>query len=463
MKHTVHAYSAAILIGLSGMANASTASVSTDGFFIETTAHPHEETKHNTHQVWIQRVSDGDHVYELRIEDGEYFVSVDGDQVPQNQIKKTKNAVVVLKTDGGELHEFDLTLTETGRANLQKTHSMRFNPSNQTGHFVGVSSNINQGNLTLEANLKPKVMLGVYTDEPGESLRKQLGIKGHAILIEKVIKGLSADQAGIKDHDIIISIDDTNSVSPEQLTEILSTKKPGDEIKIVVLRNGQLKKINTALLAYDAKALGRTPSSENDRNQIRLIDPKNSGTVLVPPTPPSPIQFFDSTEIQERTHQKIIEALRQEGIGEKKIAEIEKQIRASLEENVWRPLAQDRSAEQWFAWNNLSGENRQLNAHRLLPENIQQKAEDAIRHAERLTLEYKDGQLLLKRHAKDLEDKIQTLHEQVQETMPKVESELQGRLVELEDRLDQLESALDSKMDSLSGLIEQLIDRLDED
>lgn len=463
MKHNTHLLSAAILIGLAGVANATIATgTSNDGFIVEATAHPHEDTKAAKHQVWIQQMSDGEHLYELRMEDGVYTVSIDGNQVPNDQVKKTDSSVIILDGNGGEIYEFDLTLAANGPIALHNTNSMYFSPSNQAGHLIEIVGSQNGDDLTMKVELKPKVMLGVYTDEPGESLRKHLGIKGHAILIERVIEGLSADQAGIKDHDIIISINGSDGVSPEELTEILTEKNPGDEIKIVVLRNGQEMKVNTKLFAYNAEALGRA-SFPNGGKWIGMLDPTISGTVRVPPAPPSPNQFYFSPETRELTHQKILDALRKEGIGEKKIAEIERQIRASLEENVWKPLAENGSAARSYAWKNLSGDDPKLANERFLVENMQQKAEDAMRHAERMTLEFKDGQLLLKRHAKVLEDKLQTLKAHVQDSIPEAEAELQSRLVELEDRLDQLESALDSKMDSLSGLIEQLINRLDED
>jgi len=452
MKRTL--LTTALLIGISGSAFAAT-----DGFVVESTVHPeHDETKTTEHTVWIEKVADGKHTYELRMEDGEMTIIVDGDEVPEKRIKKDNNNVIILKDNGGVLYEFELS-TEFNHAKHVK-HDGK--------HTIFVTEDGKETTLDLLSdkgeNVKfisekdhPKVMLGIYSDEPGESLRKQLGIKGKAIIIESVIEGLSADKAGMKDHDIIISIDGSDGVSPEDLTKILSKHSPGDEIKIVVIRNGEKMKIGTKLHAYDAHALGHVVDISKDGGQWTTLDTL-PGTVR---TAPNRNRFF-FPEVQEKTHAKILEALRNQGIDQEQIDEIEAKIIASLDENVWSAFGEDGAMKFEFRTDDHAAQMNEDRQH-FLAERMQMKAEQAMQDAERMTMEFKNGQLLLKRHAEGLEGHLHELTERLHESMPVIEEELEGRLGELEERLNELESVLDSRMESLTGLIERLIERLDED
>lgn len=467
MKRTL--LTAAVLFGLSGSALAAT-----DGFVVESTAHPEHDNKQTSeHIVWVEKVADGKHTYELRIENGEITVVVDGDKVPAKQIKKDDNAVVILKDDGGVLYEFEIAMTTDPKHAKHVKHDGKhtiFVTEDGDMTTFDLIGDKKKGETITVTRATPKVMLGIYSDEPGESLREHLGIKGEAIIVESVIKGLSADKAGMKDHDIIISIDGSDGVSQEDLTKILGKHSPGDEIKIVVIRNGEKMKLGTKLHAYNAKALGHVEISD-EVGQWTTHD-KLPGEVHLAP---KGNRFFFSPEAQKKTHAKIIEALRNQGIDNEKIAEIEAKIIASLDENVWSAFGDDGAMKFEFRSDEHAED---AVKHQYLAEKMRMKAEQAMQDAERMTMEFKDGQLLLKRHAEGLErlhelkgleglegleGKLHEMTAKLHESMPEIEAELEGRLGELEERLNELESVLDSRMESLTGLIEQLIERLDED
>jgi S1-C subfamily serine protease len=58
----------------------------------------------------------------------------------------------------------------------------------------------------------------------------------------------SAKEAGIRAKDVIISIDNAETITASKLQEIISRKRPGDKVKIMVIRNGKDKKELTATL-----------------------------------------------------------------------------------------------------------------------------------------------------------------------------------------------------------------------
>ena len=65
--------------------------------------------------------------------------------------------------------------------------------------------------------------------------------------IESVTKGSAAEKAGLEKGDIITKIDDKKIEGPSDLSEIISAKKPKDEVKINFKRNGKDKTIKASL------------------------------------------------------------------------------------------------------------------------------------------------------------------------------------------------------------------------
>lgn len=453
MKRTL--LTTALLAGISGLAIASSSANTNDGFIVESVEHPHEDTKHVEHSAWVERVADGKHTYELKMDGGEFIIKLDGKEVPDKQLKHKDNVVIILSEDGKALHEFKLDRNRNmWFGDESGNHSIFVSSDNDGKVQQWVGQGMGDAQFVAQVKEHPKVMLGIYTDEPSDSLREHLGITGDAILVERVIKGLSADKAGIKDKDIIISINGSDGLSPSGLTKLLSTKEPGEEIKIVLVRKGEKMKINTKLLPYDAAAMGHPAAPPTPRTWVTRDDNGNFSF-------PGDARFF-SEETQRKAHDKIIEALRAQGIEESKVREIEEQIRKSLHENVWSRF-HDGDMDGMIELHVEAEDQADRVERRFFAEQMQRKAEEAMRNAERLTMEYKDGQLLLKRHAEGLQNHIHELEDKLHAAMPEIENELNDRMEELEGRLEELEGMLETRMESLTDLIERLIERLDED
>jgi len=74
----------------------------------------------------------------------------------------------------------------------------------------------------------------------------QAPVKG-GCKIDEVIKGGPADKAGLKDGDIIIEADGKKIDGPDALRRILAKKKPGDVLKLKILRGDKKKDIELRL------------------------------------------------------------------------------------------------------------------------------------------------------------------------------------------------------------------------
>lgn len=85
-----------------------------------------------------------------------------------------------------------------------------------------------------------RALLGIY---PGES------IKGKGLAISSLVSGCGAENAGLTDGDVIVNVDGHSLQNTESLRGILSSYKPGDQVTVVYLRNGQQSQASVTLCA----------------------------------------------------------------------------------------------------------------------------------------------------------------------------------------------------------------------
>jgi M6 family metalloprotease-like protein len=97
-----------------------------------------------------------------------------------------------------------------------------------------------------------RVVLGVQV-EPAVD-----GVK-----VTAVTPGLPAATAGVKPNDIIRKVDDT-PVAGDRLSDALASHRPGDEVTLLIDREGKEREVKTRLVA-DPNATGRGPRSWDDR------------------------------------------------------------------------------------------------------------------------------------------------------------------------------------------------------
>lgn len=86
-----------------------------------------------------------------------------------------------------------------------------------------------------------KPFLGVYT-------KNRDGFDG--LYVYKIVKGSAAEAAGIQRGDYILSINGTKTVSPDALSEVITSKKVGEKISVQINREGRVQTISAKLNAY---------------------------------------------------------------------------------------------------------------------------------------------------------------------------------------------------------------------
>lgn len=95
---------------------------------------------------------------------------------------------------------------------------------------------------------KKRGWLGVSIGNVPEALAAQLDVDGDGILVLNVVEGSPADRAGLQAHDVILSVgDDIVKGILGHAVDLIKSREPGDEVEIVVLRDGREQSITVEL------------------------------------------------------------------------------------------------------------------------------------------------------------------------------------------------------------------------
>lgn len=126
--------------------------------------------------------------------------------------------------------------------------------ASNSGGYMGISFSIpinmakNIMNQLLEKGSVTRGFLGVNLQPMDADIAKAFGLsKPEGALISEVLPGSAADQAGLKQGDIILEYNNKPVKSPEGLKTEISLKSPGSTIQLKIKRNQETKKISVKL------------------------------------------------------------------------------------------------------------------------------------------------------------------------------------------------------------------------
>ncbi len=136
-----------------------------------------------------------------------------------------------------------------------------------TGYGFAVPSNI--VTKVMEDLLKygtvQRGMLGVTIRTMDGTLAKEKNIDfTTGVWVEQVGEDSAADKAGVTSGDVIVKVDGNETLTSPRLQELIAGKRPGDEVTLLVNRDGKEKEINVVL----ENAKGTTDIVKTEKKEI---------------------------------------------------------------------------------------------------------------------------------------------------------------------------------------------------
>ena len=118
------------------------------------------------------------------------------------------------------------------------------------GYSFAVPSNIVQkviGDLR-EFGIVQRAYIGVFIKDINNEMAEELGLEDlNGVYVQGLTDGGAADEAGIKEGDVITKINDVEVKTAPELQEEIAQYRPGDIINIILKRDGKLATVNMTL------------------------------------------------------------------------------------------------------------------------------------------------------------------------------------------------------------------------
>ena len=114
--------------------------------------------------------------------------------------------------------------------------------------------------------LKPYI--GVSVSPLSDETANIIGIKAGAV-VQDVTEDAPADKAGIKTHDVIVKVDDTDINDSNDLVQVISKSNPGDVLTFYIYRQGQQVQLDVEIGSKTESALKDEEEAEAEAPAVQ--------------------------------------------------------------------------------------------------------------------------------------------------------------------------------------------------
>ncbi len=156
----------------------------------------------------------------------EIIIRKNGNNTSKTIIEIDGDSVTINGKPLSEYKDGDISVIQRDLINRGSHNSMFLPENDQDFEVFAKDSN----------HAKPKAFLGVMMNETDKG-----------VMLTDVVKGSSAEKAGLQRGDVITKLNDTKITTSNDLTGLIKEHKPGDEVKIYYIRENRIKDVKVKL------------------------------------------------------------------------------------------------------------------------------------------------------------------------------------------------------------------------
>lgn len=149
----------------------------------------------------------------------------------------------------------------------------------RTGGYQGIGFSVpvntvrNVAEQLIDRGTVRRARLGVEYGAAPEALVRALDLPRGAATVGRVVAGSAADEAGLRQGDIITAIDGLELTNSLQLSQLVGSKRPGDRVAFTINRDGDVQTVTVTLGAVpDDEAKAAAASSEAPAGAERRME-----------------------------------------------------------------------------------------------------------------------------------------------------------------------------------------------
>jgi PDZ domain len=153
-----------------------------------------------------------------------------------------------------------------------------------------LSAGLAAAEVARAADSNDTTWLGVYTQSISDELREGLNYDGDGgVLVNRVVPGSPAADAGLRKGDVILSVNSRSVESPDELAEIVRSANAGQRVAIQIVRDGDKRTLNARLGSRsDSGDNFNNNDNDNNNDNNNNNDNDNDGDFNTPVPPPGP-------------------------------------------------------------------------------------------------------------------------------------------------------------------------------
>jgi serine protease Do len=119
--------------------------------------------------------------------------------------------------------------------------------------------------------------IGVSIQSVDQTMANALGLsKAQGVLVQSLVKGGAGEAAGVKESDVILSIDGKETNAANELQSYVASKHPGDVVTLKIFRDGKTIEKKVTLRARDTESTTVKTSDSKNKGEEEEVEPSKS-------------------------------------------------------------------------------------------------------------------------------------------------------------------------------------------